>query len=209
MKKINNILMALVTFAFTSCFILTPNKQVCKTPHYCYDDLDTSNISTYLRTDGYYTCDSVSYLMGIGNNVRFMFDGSYTCPYFSKAELPKEDVKPFMYNDDGCFQIKDGYLFAESFGLFAFTMEKRCYRFKLIDKETIILEKFEIYMKKALTPWASRSCKRVYHFVPFVDILQPRDYYKRKKWMWKNKENWKRYKQSLKKGGNYKDSWWL
>ena len=123
-----------------------------------------------------------------------MFDGSYTCPYFSKAELPKEDVKPFMYNDDGCFQINDGYLFAESFGLFAYTMEKRCYRFKLIGKETIILENFEIYMKKALTPLASRSCKRVYHFVPFIDAHQSRDYFKRKKWMWKNKENWKKYR---------------
>ena len=195
MKKIYNVLIALVMLAFTGCVTLWGNKQVRKTPHYCYDDLDTSNISTYLRTDGYYTCDSASQLFGIGNNVRFESNGSYACPYFSKAELPREeDIKLFMLGNGGCFQIKDGYLFAESFGFFAYCLQKRCYRFKVIDKETLVLENFDIFIKKDVTPLESRRYKRVYHFVPFIDVHQSRNYFKRKKWMWKNKENWKKYR---------------
>lgn len=178
------------------------------------ENLDT-HIDTLIHINGYYAgiADDSTYL-SYSAPFYFCKDGGFAKVYFKDEYLYLKkkniDVTGKYYLGSGAYSIKGDTLCADWYMLdmCQYILAVK-YKFKIIDRNTLLLFEFSDNYSKdnglgKLKSYNKDDTVRVhtenqiYKFIPVTGLPSSDLYIKRKKWMWEDKEEWKRYKKSLK-----------
>lgn len=186
----------------------------------CYSEYNY-NIDSLINIDGYYEMSYKSYYSNPtdSNTTNFIFfnDGLF---YFDRIitepGVPSHYVEflssneVYKYNNNlrfncwGNYIIKDDTIIAQFINnpsMLTATWSASEYKFKVINKTTI-----ELILMKSIpnqdyyspVPNKKRETS-IAKFIPLDIIEEPNPWIKRKKWFWNEKEEWKKYRQNLKK----------
>lgn len=166
------------------------------------ENMDT-HIDTLININGYYAgvADDSTYIRYLapflffkdGGFVKFRFEDEYL--YLKKKNLDLSNKQ--MSSFTGSYAIKGDTIICDVYCLYLMSWEIwQRYKFKIIDRNTLMRCELAYISKTDSTIYKGDG--KVYTFIPATGLPSFDIDIKRKKWMWENKEEWKRYKKSLK-----------